>query len=55
MYGSRIIISDKVNKNCAFTGSIRYDESLEDDYLIKFVLDLNLRKKEINHEIIIYN
>ena len=54
MYGSRIIISDKVNKNCAFTGSIRYDESLE-DVIDKICFSLNLRKKEINHEIIIYN
>ncbi|WP_230585037.1 DUF4974 domain-containing protein, partial [Bacteroides fragilis] len=45
---------DKVNKNCAFTGSIRYDESLE-DVIDKICFSLNLRKKEINHEIIIYN
>lgn len=44
MYGSRIIISDKVNKNCAFTGSIRYDESLE-DVIDKICFSLNLRKK----------
>ena len=33
---------------------IRYDESLE-DVIDKICFSLNLRKKEINHEIIIYN
>ena len=44
MYGSHITISDKVNKNCAFTGSIRYDESLE-DVIDKICFSLNLRSK----------
>lgn len=54
MYGSHITISDKVNKNCAFTGSIRYDESLE-DVIDKICFSLNLRSKEMNEGILIYN
>ena len=54
MYGSHITISDKVNKNCAFTGIIRYDESLE-DVIDKICFSLNLRSKEMNEGILIYN
>ncbi len=54
MYGSHITISDKVNKNCAFTGSIRYDESLE-DVIDKICFSLNLRSQEMNEGILIYN
>lgn len=54
MYGSHITISNKVNKNCAFTGSIRYDESLE-DVIDKICFSLNLRSKEMNEGILIYN
>ena len=54
MYGSHITISDKVNKNCAFTGSIRYVESLE-DVIDKICFSLNLRSKEMNEGILIYN
>ena len=45
MYGSRIIISDKVNKIVPLQGSIRYDESLE-DVIDKICFSLNLRKKK---------
>lgn len=54
MYGLCIIISDKVNKNCVFIGSICYDEFLE-DVIDKICFSLNFWKKEINYEIIIYN
>lgn len=54
MYSSHVVISDKVNKSCAFTGSIRYDESLE-DIIDKICFSLSLRSKNTNKEIIIYN
>lgn len=50
----RITIDRKVNKNCAFTGSIRFDESLE-DVIDKICFALNLQSKKTGNEISIHN
>lgn len=52
MYDTHITISKNVNQNGAFTGSIRYNESLE-DVIDKICFSLNLRYKK-DKEIIIY-
>lgn len=52
MYDTHITISKNINKSGAFTGSIRYNESLE-DVIDKICFSLNLRYKK-DKEIIIY-
>lgn len=52
MYDTHITISKNVNMSGAFTGSIRYDESL-DDIIDKICFSLNLNYKK-EKEIIIY-
>lgn len=47
-------IDSRVNKNCAFTGSIRFDESLE-DVIDKICFTLNLQSKKKDNEISIHD
>ena len=51
-YDSNIVLNNR-KKGGAFSGSIRYDESL-DDILYKICFTLNLTKKKQNGQIIIY-
>lgn len=52
-YNTRIILKEDIKKESAFTGSIRYDEPL-DDVLEKICYTLNLNMKKEKEEIIIY-
>lgn len=54
MYNSEIQLQVEANKKSAFTGSIRYDESLE-DVLSKVCFSLNLKNKKQETRVIIYN
>lgn len=54
MYGSSITIDESVSNESAFTGSIRYDEPLE-DVISKICFSLNLRYEQHNNEMIIMN
>lgn len=54
MYDSNIILANDINHESAFTGSIRYDESLE-DVINKICFSLNLKKEEHADGIIIKN
>lgn len=52
MRDAEITIGKDVDQESAFTGSIRYDESLE-DIISKICFSLNLKKEEKNNKIII--
>lgn len=52
MHEADITLGKDVNQESAFTGSIRYDESLE-DIISKICFSLNLKKEEKNNKIII--
>lgn len=52
MHNADITLGKEVNQESAFTGSIRYDESL-DDIISKICFSLNLRKEEKNNKTII--
>lgn len=52
MYESNIILSKGVDKESAFTGSIRYNEPLE-DVINKICFSLNLKQERKNNKIII--
>lgn len=54
MYGTNIILKNNIRKKSAFTGNIRYDETI-DDILDKICFSLSLKRKESNNQIIIYN
>lgn len=54
MYDTEIRLEAGINKESAFTGSIRYDEPLE-DVIDKICFSLNLRKKDLSGKTIIYN
>lgn len=54
MYDSDITLAKDINHEAAFTGSIRYDEPL-DDVIDKICFSLNLKKEANTHEIIIKN
>lgn len=53
-YNSNIVLSKEIKKQSAFTGSIRFDESI-DDVIEKICFTLNLNKDIKNDEIIIRN
>lgn len=53
-YNANIVLSKEIKKQSAFTGSIRFDESL-DDVIEKICFTLNLNKDIKNDEIIIRN
>lgn len=52
MHDADITLGKDVNQESAFTGSIRYDESLE-DIISKICFSLNLKREEKNNKIII--
>lgn len=52
MYDADIVLSNEIKRESAFTGSIRYDESLE-DVLSKVCFTLNLRQENKGNHIII--
>ena len=54
IYQSNIILEGKFTKQSSFTGSIRYDETL-DDVIEKLCFSLNLTYKKQNSKIVIYN
>ena len=54
IYQSNIILEGKFTKQPSFTGSIRYDETL-DDVIDKLCFSLNLTYKKQNRKIVIYN
>lgn len=54
MYDSNITLDKNINHESAFTGSIRYDEPLN-DVIIKICFTLNLRKEENANGITIIN
>lgn len=54
LYETNIIIGNEVNTNTAFTGSIRYDESLE-DVIEKICFSLNLSQEKKDGIIKIHN
>lgn len=54
MYNSDVILDKGINHESAFTGSIRYDEPLE-DVVNKICFTLNLNKEEHANRIIIKN
>ena len=54
MYNSNVTLAKNINHESAFTGSIRYDESLG-DVINKICFSLNLEKEEYTNEIIIKN
>ena len=54
IYQSNIILEGKFTKQSSFTGSIRYDETL-DDVIEKLCFSLNLTYKKQNKKIVIYN
>ena len=54
MYDTNIILKDNIRKKSAFTGSIRYDETI-DDVLDKICFSLSLKIEKENNQIIIYN
>lgn len=54
MYGSSITLAKDINHESAFTGSIRYDEPLE-DVIDKICFSLNLKKEAHTNETIIKN
>ena len=54
IYQSNIILVGKFTEQSSFTGSIRYDESLN-DVIEKLCFSLNLTYKNQNNEIVIYN
>ncbi len=54
MYNSDVILDQCINHESAFTGSIRYDEPLE-DVVNKICFTLNLNKEEHANRIIIKN
>lgn len=54
MYSSSIRLAKEINHESAFTGSIRYDEPLE-DVIDKICFSLNLKKEAHTNEIIIKN
>ena len=54
MYNSDVTLAKDINHESAFTGSIRYDESLM-DVINKICFSLNLNKEEHANEIIIKN
>lgn len=54
MYSSSITLAKDINHESAFTGSIRFDEPLE-DVIDKICFSLNLKKESHTNEIIIKN
>lgn len=54
IYQSNIILEGKFTKQPSFTGSIRYDETLN-DVIDKLCFSLNLTYKKQNRKIVIYN
>lgn len=54
MYDSNIMLDKNINHESAFTGSIRYDEPL-DDVINKICFSLNLRNEKINNRTVIKN
>lgn len=52
LYDTNIMLEVKIEKEAVFTGSIRYDESLE-EVVDKICFTLNLKKEKRNNQIII--
>ncbi|NCC09627.1 MAG: FecR family protein [Bacteroidia bacterium] len=52
IYGSTVILETQLDANTTFTGSIRYDETLE-DVLGKICFSLNLTKKHLQDKTVI--
>lgn len=54
LYDTNIMLIVKIEKEAVFTGSIRYDEPLE-DVVEKICFTLNLKKEKKNNQIIVFN